>query len=310
MPSDERWPSLPLQVWEPTYVTLHRWTQIIGKVRLALSPPVNHWWHSSFRFRSRGLTTTPMPFDGRELEIAFDFVDHALHLSTTDGGERRLDLEPMSVAEFYDRVQQNLAALGVHAAIWPKPVEVVDPVPFPEDRTHASYDRPSVERMWRILCQVHRVFEQFRSPFIGKVSPVQFFWGAFDVAITRFSGRRNPQPPPDPITREAYSHEVISHGFWFGGDWPGGGRVDEPVFYAYAVPEPRGFAQAQVRPTGAAYSLRLGEFLLPYELVRESTSPEEQILEFMQSTYEAAADLAGWDREALERDAPRVHAAE
>jgi hypothetical protein len=216
----------------------------------------------------------------------------------------------MSVAEFYERVRRQLADLGVPAHIWPVPVEVVDTVPFPDDVSHASYDREKVERMWQILWHVHRVFERFRSPFLGKVSPVQFFWGAFDVAVTRFSGRRNPSPPPDPVMGEAYSHEVISHGFWFGGDWPGGGRVGEPVFYAYAVPEPEGFAEARVEPSAAGYSSALGEFLLPYDRVRTAPSPEEEVLAFMQSTYDAGADLGRWDRAALERGRAAVHAAE
>jgi hypothetical protein len=309
MDRSSSWPALPLDDWEPTYLTLHRWTQVIGKVRLALSPPVNHWWHASLRFHSHGLTTTPMPVDDGEVEIAFDFVDHVLVLSRTDGAERRIPLAPMSVAEFYDRVRRELGDLGVHVHIWPKPVEVVDRVAFPDDRSHASYEREPVARMWQILWHVHRILERFRSPFVGKVSPVQFFWGAFDVAVTRFSGRPNPHPPPDRVMREAYSHEVISHGFWLGGDWPGGGRVEEPIFYAYAVPEPQGFAQARVAPPAARYDPTLGEFVLPWEHVRRAAKPEDEALAFLQSTYEAGAELGGWDRDALERGAPPLRAA-
>ncbi len=302
--TSEAWPALPLDAWEPTYLTLHRWTQIVGKLRLALSPAVNHWWHTTLRFHARGLTTTPMPLpDTRELEVAFDFVDHALTLSTTDGAKRVLPLRPMSVADFYSAFRSELGALGVSVKLWPVPVEVIDTRPFPQDREHHAYDPEAVERMWRILANVHRVFEDFRGRFVGKCSPVQFFWGAFDVAVTRFSGRRNPSPPEQSVMREAYSHEVISHGFWFGGDWPGGARFDAPIFYAYAVPEPAGFRDARVTPSAARYEPTLGEHVLPYDAVRVSPTPEHDILAFMQSTYDAGATLAGWDRASLDRAA-------
>lgn len=301
--TNDAWPSLPLGEWEPTYQTLHRWTQIVGKVRLALSPPVNHWWHASLRFHARGLTTTPMPIGDRELEIAFDFVDHELDLFSSDGHTRRIPLQPMSVADFYAVFLRELDELGVAPHIWPVPVEVPDHTAFPDDRAHAAYDREHVERMWRILSNVHGVFERFRGRFLGKCSPVQLFWGAFDVAVSRFSGRPNPNPPDDPVMHEAYSHEVISHGFWFGGDWPVGGRVSAPVFYAYAVPEPAGFREAKIDPPSARYSSTLGEYLLPYDDVRASSQPERDILAFMQSTYDAGATLAGWDRASLERAA-------
>lgn len=301
MQSEAAWPSLPLEAWEPTYRTLHRWSQIVGKVRLACSPPQNHWWHTSLRFNARGLTTTPMPVGDRELEIAFDFVDHVLHLWTSDGITRQLPLEPMSVATFCDLVLRELELLGVVPHLYPVPVEVPARVPFPEDHENRSYDAAQVERMWRILSGVHRVFERFRGEFLGKSSPVQLFWGAFDVAVTRFSGKRNPSPPADHVMREAYSHEVISHGFWFGGDWPVGGRVPEAIFYAYAVPTPAGFAQARVEPPAARWSAQLGEHVLPYDHVRRARDPDAEVLGFMRSTYEAGAALASWDRAALER---------
>lgn len=294
------WPELSLDEWEPTYRTLHRYTQIVGKVRVALSPPLNHYWHAALHFGARGLTTTAMPVGDRELEIAFDFVDHTLRFTTSDGDTRELALGPVAVADFYADVMRTLDAMGIDVEIRPVPVEVKDPVPFLEDRANASYERDQVERMWAILSHVYGTFERFQSGFLGKVSPVHFFWGAFDVAVTRFSGRRNPNPPDEPVMRESYSHEVISHGFWFGGDWPVGGRVPEAVFYAYAVPEPPGFAEARVSPSAARYAKELGEFVLPYAHVRAAANPEREILSFMQSTYEAGATLGGWDRAALE----------
>ncbi len=300
MMSERSWPGLSLEEWEPTYRTLHRWTQIVGKVHLALAPPQNHWWHTTMRFTAHGLTTGPMPVGDRELEMAFDFVDHTLRIWRSDGDSIDIALAPMPVAEFYDTVMRALRAIDVEVAIWPVPVEIPNPVPFLEDRSNASYDRHQVERMWTILSSVHRVFDRFRGGFLGKSSPVHFFWGAFDVAVTRFSGRPNPSPPPDRVNREAYSHEVISHGFWFGGDWPIGGRVPEAVFYAYAVPEPAGFREARVEPSAARYEQTLNEYILPYEHVRGAADPEREVLAFMQSTYEAGADLARWPRDALE----------
>ncbi len=295
------WPALDLADWEPTYATLHRWTQIVGKLRTRLCPPINHWWHSSLRFNARGLTTTLMPIpDDRLLEIVFDFVDHHLVLETTHGERRTIALEPRSVADFYATLFERLRELRVETSIWPMPVEIPDPLRFDLDHEHASYDRDQVQRMWTILASVYDVLARSRAEFIGKCSPVQLFWGAFDVAVTRFSGRRNPSPPPDAVMREAYSHEVISHGFWFGGDWPNGARVDHPVFYAYAVPEPEGFADAKVTPSAAGYEPRFGEFMLDYAAIREAADPAAEILAFIRSTYEAGAELGGWDRASLE----------
>lgn len=300
--SSATWPALPLADWEPTYATLHRWTQIVGKLRIALSAPINHWWHSSLRFRARGLTTTLMPIgDHRQLEIMFDFIGHELVLWTTDGETRSLPLEPRSVADFYAALFVELRSLGVETSIWPMTVEIPHPTRLDQDHENASYDREAIGRMWAILVGVHEVFTSFRAEFVGKVSPVHLFWGAFDVALTRFSGRRNPSPPTDPINREGYSHELVSHGFWFGGDWPNGDRVEQPVFYAYAVPQPEGFEAAPVQPAAARYDPTFREFLLPYQAVREAADPRADILAFMHSTYTAGADLAGWDRRSLER---------
>lgn len=298
----ERWPSLPLDEWEPTYRTLHRYSQVIGKLRLALCAPINHWWHVALRYGARGLTTTPMPIgDGRQLEIAFDFVDHALVFSTSGGERRSLPLVPRSVADFYRAVRDELTRLGVEVRIWPVPVELTDSVPFAEDTANASYDRAAVDRMWRILASLYPVFTEFRGRFLGKSSPVHFFWGSFDLALTRFSGRRNPDPPEHPVMREAYSHEVISHGFWFGGDWPVGGTFRDPVVYAYATPQPDGFDRAPVRPAEGGFSRDLGEFVLPYSELRRLRDPEAAMLDFMQSTYEAGAAHGRWDRATLER---------
>jgi hypothetical protein len=294
------WPELLLADWEPTYLTLHRWTQIVGKIRLAHAAWLNHWWHSPLYVSSYGLTTSSMPIGGRQLTITFDFCAHRLVAHTSDGRFEAFALAPMPVAEFYDRVRALLSQLDVPTRIWPKPVEVVDTTPFNEDRLHSSYDRAQVEALHRILMNVDRVFALHRGRFVGKSSPVHFFWGAFDLAVTRFSGRPNPAPPPDPTMAEAYSHEVISHGFWPGGDWPVGGRVEEAVFYAYAVPEPAGFRTAPVRPAAARYAETLGEYLLPYAQVRVASDPDAMLLEFMESTYRAAAERAGWDVAALE----------
>jgi hypothetical protein len=292
------WPALSLRDWEPTYKTLHRWMQMVGKLRLRLSAPINHWWHSTLRFQARGLTTTPMPIsDHRQLEIAFDFVDHQLRLQTSAGETRMLALESRSVADFYAALFAELRSLGVETSIWPMPVEVPNPVRFDRDYENATYDPEQVARMWTISTSVHEVFTRFRSGYLGKCSPVHFFWGAFDVALTRFSGRRNPNPPPDAVMREAYSHEVISHGFWFGGDWFNGARVEQPVFYGYAVPPPQGFADATVEPTAAHWDPTFAEFMLPYDAVREAADPAAEILAFMRSTYEAGAELARWDRD-------------
>jgi hypothetical protein len=295
--SDAAWPELSLVEWEPTYLTLHRWLQIAGKIRMALAPWMNHWWHTPLYVTSEGLTTSSMPYRGRHLTLTFDFCGHRLAAHTSDNRRDGFALEPMSVADFHARMTELLARLDVEVEIWPVPVEVVDRTPFAEDRRHASYDRAQVERVHRILLSSSRVFALHRGRFLGKASPVHFFWGAFDLAVTRFSGRANPTPPPDKVMGAAYSHEVISHGFWPGGDWPIGGRVDEAVFYAYAVPEPAGFSGAAAPP--ATYAAAFGEFLLPYRIVRESPDPEATLLDFMETTYLAAATRAGWDVAAL-----------
>jgi hypothetical protein len=291
----DAWPALSLESWEPTYLTLHRFTQIVGKVRLACAPRVNHWWHVPLYVSSQGLTTSSMPYRDRQLTLTFDFCAHRLIGHTSDKRSESFALEPMTVAEFYARTQRLLASLDVSAPIWPVPVEVVDQTPFPDDRHHASYDREQVETLHRILLSVDRVFATHRGSFLGKCSPVHFFWGAFDLAVTRFSGHRNPSPPADKVMAEAYSHEVISHGFWPGGDWPVGGRVSEAVFYAYAIPEPAGFRSAKLSPPQARYAENLGEFVLPYEAVRSADDPEAALIAFMESSYLAAAERAHWD---------------
>ena len=293
------WPELSLSAWEPTYLTLHRFTQIVGKVRMALAPLMNHWWHVPLYVSSQGLTTSSMPCDGRQLTITLDFCAHQLVAHLSDKRSASFALEPMPVAEFYARTLALLSKLDVAVRIWPVPVEVVDQTPFPEDRHHAAYDRAQVEDLHRILRHVDRVFAVHRGRFLCKSSPSHFFWGAFDLAVTRFSGKRNPAPPPDGVMGEAYSHEVISHGFWPGGDWPVGGRVDEAVFYAYAVPQPPGFAEAKLSPPQATFSEKLGEFVLPYAVVRAASDPDAMLLDFMESSYLAAAQRAGWDVQGL-----------
>ena len=298
------WPSLPLASWQDTYATLHMWTQIVGKVRMALTPKQNHWWHVTLYVTARGLTTSPIPYEGRAFEIVFDFIDHVLVVSCSDGTARRLPLVPRTVADFYRGLMAALEWLGIAVKIWPVPVEVPNPIRFTEDRVHASYDPASAGRLFQILVQTNAVFQEFRGRFAGKYSPVHFFWGAFDLAVTRFSGRpAPPRPDADPVTREAYSHEVISHGFWPGGVWPGAGTIEAPVYYSYTVPEPPGLRQAPIRPPAASYSAQLSEFLLPYDDVRCAPSPRQALLDFLQSTYEAGAELAGWDRRALDRPA-------
>jgi hypothetical protein len=297
----ELWPALPYQSWQDSCATLHLWTQIVGKIRLARTPWVNHSWHVTLYVTPRGLTTSAIPYDGRAFEIDFDFIDQALVIRTSDGRERRLALRPRSVAEFHDALMAALAEVDIRVSIHGRPNEVPDPIPFREDRAHAAYDPDYAERFWRVLLQVDRVFKQFRTRFLGKVSPAHFFWGSFDFAITRFSGRTAPPHPggipnlPDAVTREAYSHEVSSAGFW-----PGGGAIDYPAFYSYAYPAPDGFAAAPVRPEAAFFHEQLGEFILPYDAVRNADSPDAMLLEFLQSTYEAAANAAKWDRAALE----------
>src|SRR5437660_5638559 len=303
----EIWPSLPLDAWRDTYATLHMWTQIIGKVRLALAPMINHWWQVTLYVTSRGLTTSPMPYGTRTLQIEFDFLDHQLRIETSDGDRRSLTLAPRSVAEFYRETMASLKSLGIAVSIWSTPVEVEDRTPFEEDDKHAAYDADYAQRFWRVLVQSDRILTEFRSRFIGKVSPVHFFWGACDMAVTRFSGRSAPDHPGAPnvarfVAREAYSQEVSSCGFW-----PGGGVVEMPVFYAYAYPEPEGFKDYPIQPREAFYSLAMREFMLPYDTVRTAPSPDSVLLAFLQSTYEAAATLGRWDRSALElaREAAR-----
>ena len=290
------WPALPFASWQPTCETLHMWTQIVGKVRLALTPPVNHFWNVPLYVSARGLTTSAIPYRGSTFELEFDFVDHQLLLRMESGEESALPLSAISVAEFYRRFMDTLGRFGIEVKIWHMPVEVPNPIPFDEDFTHASYDRDAVERFWKSLVSSSTIFQEFRSRFLGKCSPVHFFWGSFDLAVTRFSGRRAPERPgADAITREAYSHEVSSVGFW-----PGAGLGDA-AFYAYAAPEPNGFSSATVRPAAAHYDAGLKEFILMYEDVRRAPSPSQALLDFSQSTYEAAASLAHWDRDQLER---------
>lgn len=290
------WPALPLNEWQDTYATLHMWTQIVGKIRLALAPPLNHWWHSTLYVTPRGLTTSAMPYQGRSLAIDFDFIDHTLKICTGEA-VRTSVLGPRSVADFYREVMATLKELGIELKIWTMPQEVQNPIPFEKDFEHKSYDAEYANRCWRILSQADSIFQEFRGRFIGKCSPVHFFWGSFDLAVTRFSGRRAPERPgADLITREAYSHEVISHGFW-----PGGGPIPGPAFYAYAAPAPAGLDQEAIRPAAAHYSQEVSEYLLMYDDARATASPREAVLEFCQSTYEAGAKLANWNRAELEK---------
>jgi hypothetical protein len=273
------------------------WTQIVGKVRLALSPLVNHWWEVALYVSARGLDTSPIPCQDGIFEIRFDFIDHKLIIQTSWGATRSISLRPRSVADFYAEFMSALRSLGIEVKIWTMPVEVPNPIRFEDDTQHASYDPEYAHRLWQILVQCDTIFKEFRSRFIGKDSPVHFFWGSFDLAVTRFSGRRAPErPDADVITREAYSHEVISAGFW-----PGSGEVKDPAFYAYAAPEPSGFAEQKVQPPAAFYHPKMKEFILMYDEVRESNSPRETLLSFLQSTYEAGANLGHWDRKELER---------
>lgn len=307
--SNEAWPALPMAAWQETYATLHMWTQIVGKIRLAQSPFANHWWHSALYPTARGLTTSPMPCGSRFFEIEFDFIEHGLLIRRHDGLTRKLELAPRSVADFYGELMRTLRAMDLAVRIWPVPVEVPDPVPFEEDHGHAAYDREYVDRLRRILLQAAQVLQTSRSRFVGKCSPVHFFWGSFDLAVTRFSGRRAPpRKGADRITCEAYSHEVISHGFWPGMRASGPvereraeGVVDEPAFYAYAAPEPEGLGEAQIHPDAGFYSAAMKEFILLYDEVRDAAAPEKEILAFVESTYERAADLAKWKRTSLER---------
>jgi len=297
----EVWPALPQAEWSESCATLQLWMQIVGKVRLALTPPVNHTWNVTLYPTVRGLTTSPMPHGSRMLQIDFDFLDHLLLLQTSEGGRRTIALRPMTVAAFYAEVMAALDGLGTPVRIWPMPVEIAQPVPFDQDFAHQAYDPEYVQRFWRVLLQTTRVFGVFRARFRGKVSPIHLFWGALDLACTRFSGRPAPEHPsmpglPDRVTRDAYSHEVSSCGFW-----PGGAGA-EAMFYSYAYPEPPGYAQSVVAPAEASFNAQFGEFVLPYEAMRLSGDPDAVLLEFLQSTYEAAANCGKWDRSALEVD--------
>jgi hypothetical protein len=292
-------PELPYESWKDTLATLHRWTQVVGKVRLALTPLVNHWWNVPLYVTARGLTTSVMPYQNGDVEIWFDFIDQKLKIETSEGGRKEVVLKPQTVADFYRLVMAALSELGVQVKIWTMPCELPpeEAVAFEKDDKHKSYDAEAAQKFWHILVWADDVLKEFRAPFLGKASPVHFFWGSFDMAVTRFSGRRAPErPDADPVTREAYSHEVSSAGFW-----PGDPRYPHPAFYSYAAPDPEGFALASVRPKVASYNPQLSNFLLPYDDVRNAESPKALLLEFLQSTYEAAANLGKWDRKALER---------
>jgi hypothetical protein len=302
--TETAWPKLTLDEWAPTQSTLHRWTQIVGKTRLALAPMQNHWWQVVMYVTDRGLTTSPIPYNGRTFDVSFDFVEHKLVALTSDGDERTIPLAPRSVADFFGEYTAMLRSLDIDVRLWPVPVEMPDALPFVDDNTHASYDAEAAHRCWQVLVNTDRVLKAFRARFLGKSSPSHFWWGGFDLACTRFSGRPAPvyagKIPncPDYVMREGYSHECISAGWWPGS---AGGPVAEPAFYAYSYPEPPGCDAAPVRPDGAYYHPQLREWILPYESVRASADPDGVVLEFLQSTYEAAANLARWDRAALER---------
>jgi hypothetical protein len=295
----ESWPKLPLAEWQETYHTLHMWTQVVGKLALATTPLSNHYWNVAFRLTARGFETQPMRSQGHVFAAAFDLVGHELVFTCSDGRRAAMKLEPQTVADFYAKVMKTLHGIGIDIPIWTMPVECENPIPFEKDTTHRSYDAAWANAFWRAITSMQPVFDRFRCDFVGKCSPIHFFWGAFDLALTRFSGRRAPvKPDADAVTRESYSHEVISHGFW-----PGGGAVKEPAFYAYAVPAPEGFATARVEPAPAYWSKDFAEFILPYEAVRSAPEPEAALMSFLESTYRSAAELAKWDRAALERSA-------
>ncbi len=294
--TNNTWPALILEEWQDTLATVHMWAQIVGKIRLELTPLINHWWNVPLYVSARGLTTSPMPYEDRIFEIEFDFLDHKLRIDCSDGALETIALRPKSVADFYQEVMTALHDLGMDIRIWTMPVEIANPIRFDQDHVHKSYDAEYANRFWRALVKVDDVFKEFRTRFIGKVSPVHFWWGSFDHAVTRFSGRSAPpREGADRMTQEAYSHEVISHGFWLGGNGV------EAMFYAYGAPEPAGFSESKIKPSAAFYTQDMKEFFLPYDAVRQSPSPENALMDFMQSTYEAGANLAKWDRKALER---------
>jgi hypothetical protein len=298
----EHWPDLPLAEWADTCATLHLWTQVVGKIRLAHAPLINHWWQVPLYVSSRGLTTSAIAYGARSFQLDFDFLAHNLIIQSSDGATAKIALAPRTVADFYAEVMSRLRELGLETRIWTMPVEIADAIPFDQDRDHASYDPDYAQRFWRILVQADRVCTLFRSRFLGKVSPVHFFWGSFDLAVSRFSGRAAPTLTSNSpnlgawVMQEAYSHEVSSCGFW-----PGNGGFGQAAFYSYAYPEPPAFSEAPVRPDAAHYDPDLGQFILPYDAVRRASSPDNDLLDFLQTTYGAAADLAHWDRAALER---------
>jgi len=306
--ASNQWPPLPFAEWKDTAITLHMWTQIVGKIRLVLSPWINHSWHVTLYVTSRGLTTSPIPYGAYTFEILFDFITHQMVIDKSDGQRRTITLKPQSVAEFYRTLMKTLNDLELAVTINTTPNEIENPIPFDQDEEHRSYDREYANRFWRVLVQSDRVFKEFRSRFCGKCSPVHFFWGSFDLAVTRFSGRQAPQHPggvphlPDAITREAYSQEVSSLGFW-----PGNAAAPTPIFYSYAYPEPPGFAQAKIQPASASYLPQLHEFILPYDAVRTAEKPDDVLLDFAQSAYDAASKLGKWDRDALEEKKPALH---
>ena len=294
----DRWPALPLAEWRDTYDTLHMWTQVVGKLTLSTTALVNHYWNVAFHYTARGLATQPMEVGGgRTLVAFFDFITHELRFVTSDGRMAAVALKPKTVARFYAEVMEALQAVEAGIRIWTMPVECEDPIPFEKDTKHHAYDRRWAEAFWGAMLSMRPVFEDFRCRFVGKCSPLHFFWGSFDLALTRFSGRRaSGDPPADRVMAESYSHEVISHGWW-----PGGGAVQDAAFYAYAAPQPAGFDAVPVRPAAAHYNREFGQFILPYEAVRTAPRPEEALMAFLESTYDGAARLAGWDRAALER---------
>jgi hypothetical protein len=296
------WPDLPLADWADTCATLHLWTQVVGKVRLAHAPMINHWWQVPLYVTCRGLTTSPIPYGARRFQIDFDFIDHSLKIQTSTGDTATMPLGPRSVADFHAEVMARLRGLGLETRIWTMPVEIADAIPFDQDHGHRSYDPDHVNRFWRALVQVDRLFTQFRSGFLGKVSPVHFFWGSFDLAVTRFSGRTAPKLTSNTpnlaarVMQEAYSHEVSSCGFW-----PGNGGFGRPAFFSYAYPEPNGFALAPMRPDATYYDQELGQFILPYDAVRTAPAPDAALMDYLRHTYAAASDLGHWDRAALQR---------
>jgi hypothetical protein len=297
--ADDLWPALPYEAWKDTYATLHMWTQVVGKVALAQAPPLNHSWAIALQVTPRGLSTRTLPYDARSFTIEFDFIEHQLVIRVSEGETRVLPLRPQTVADFYREVMATLDRMGLPVKIWPMPVEIQPPmttIRFDQDTVHRAYDPVYANRCWRILSRAARVFTESQCEFVGKCSPVHFFWGGFDLAVTRFSGRTAPPREGPRFMREAYSHEVISHGFW-----PGSGLLLEPAFYSYAVPEPAGLKEAHVRPEAAYYHRELGEFILPYDAVRAAPSPDQAIMAFVDTTYDRAATLAGWDRMALDR---------